>query len=84
MTKQVQIAMGALSAPIHEQLGVPAELVRVEQKLADAITLCSVQGILTDAETRRVRTRLVKNLGTFTPKPGTDPERGDEQPKPGP
>lgn len=58
----MQLRMGAMSPPLHEQYGMDAEDWEWEQKFADAITLLHVHSLLTDAETHRARKRLVKRL----------------------
>ena len=59
---EIEVRFGALSDPIHKQLDVPPSTVEHEQKLADAITLCHIAGVLTDAETDKARRRLFKRL----------------------
>ena len=56
----MQIRFGALAEPLHKQFDVPPSQLELEQKLADAITLCSVHFVMTDAEVRKARQRLVK------------------------
>ena len=58
----MKIRFGALSPPLHEQLGCSKSDLEWEQKLADAITLCNLHSVLTDAETHKARKRLVKKL----------------------
>ena len=59
---KVKIRLGALSPPLHEQLGVDVEATEQAQKCADAITLLHIVGFLTDSETHRSRKRLIKSL----------------------
>ena len=56
----MKIRFGGMVEPLHKQLDVPPSTLESEQKLADAITLCSVHFILTDVEVHRARKRLVK------------------------
>ena len=58
----MQIRFGAMSAELCTQMNVNADEVEIEQKLADAITLCNIQSVLTDAETHKARKRIVKRL----------------------
>ena len=61
-----QIQFGALARPIEEQLADQKLcLPHVErfQRVADAISLLCVQGLLTDAEITRARKRLISLLG---------------------
>lgn len=58
----MQIKFGALSPPLHEQLDVPEDVLKTEQKLADGISLCSIHSILTSAETHNARKRLTKRI----------------------
>jgi hypothetical protein len=59
MTK---LSFGALSPPIHEQLAIDEFRTRPHQRIANAITLLRIQGIITDSETDRARWRLIKRL----------------------
>ncbi len=64
------IRFGALAEPIHTQMGVDAKDVKLEQRLADAITLLNVHDVATDQETRAMRRRVLKTLhDRFTPNP---------------
>ena len=56
----MKIRFGALSEPLHKQLDVPPSELELEQKLADAITLCSIHFIMTDGEVTKARKRLMK------------------------
>ena len=59
-----KITMGALSPQLHKQLDVPPSLLELEQRLADAITLCNIHSVLTDTETHKARKRLMKQVAT--------------------
>ena len=54
--------MGALADPLHQQLDVPPSTLEFEQKMADGLTLCIIHGVVTDAEGRNARKRLVKKI----------------------
>ena len=58
------IAFGALAPPLAEQLGdrLQPQRIALWQRCADAITLLSVHGLLTDAERTRARVRLIKAI----------------------
>ena len=58
----MEIRFGALSEPLHEQLGLPEEDMKLVQRLADAVTLCNIHGILPDGETHKARKRIVKEI----------------------
>ena len=65
MHGKLRVRFGALSPPLHEQLsefGLSKEDLKWQQKLADAISLCNVHFVITDAETRKARQRLMKQL----------------------
>ncbi len=59
----IEVVYGALAPPLHEQLGVAEEKVATEQRLAEAITLLAVQGMLTGKERENARRRLTKRIG---------------------
>lgn len=58
----MQIGFGSFSPELSEQIGVSLDDVKLEQRLADAITLCSIHGVLTDSEVYKARKRIVKIL----------------------
>ena len=58
----MEIRFGALSDPLHKQLEVLPSIIELEQKLADAIVLCNIHGVLTDTETHKARKRIIKML----------------------
>ena len=58
----MQIRFGALSPQLCEQINASPDEVELEQKLADAITLCSIHGVLADSEVHKARKRIVKML----------------------
>ena len=61
MTKSTfSIELGALSKPIHEQLGRPIEYFEKEEAHAKAISRLHIHGLLTDGETLSARKRLMK------------------------
>jgi glycyl-tRNA synthetase alpha subunit len=61
-----RIYFGAMTSSIEEQLSeqnLAIPHVERYQKMADAITLLSVRGLLSQAERKRARQRLVKLIG---------------------
>ena len=60
--QKVKISMGALSPQLHVQLGITEEKAKWMQTLADSITMCNLHSILTDTETQKARTRLIKQI----------------------
>ena len=58
----MDIIFGAMAAPLHEQLDIASDLLALEQRLADAIVLCSVHSILTSHQSSSARKRLVKRI----------------------
>lgn len=59
---KIQVRFGALAAPLHQQLCLPARQAKSIQKSADAITLLAVKGLLSDTETHRARQRLMRMI----------------------
>ena len=62
---ELQVRFGAMSPQLHEQLseyGLTAEDLELEQRLADAIVICDLHGILTTVEAHKARNRLMKKL----------------------
>lgn len=60
--ESITLNLGALCDPISKQLAGLAsqkELARLD-KMADAIVMCAVHGLLSDSEIHRARTKLVK------------------------
>jgi len=55
----MEIKMGALCPKLSEQL---PGLDEKYDKFSDAITLLTIQGILTDSETHKARKRLIKKM----------------------
>ena len=58
----MQISFGAMAKPLHKQLGFDEKEMEWYQKMADAITLLSIQQILCDSETHKARGRLIKRM----------------------
>lgn len=56
------VVLGALAAPLAEQIGVRRDVLKHEQKLADALTLLKVAGICNEAEVEKMNRRLVKRI----------------------
>lgn len=57
------LSFGALSEPLHKQLGRDRAQVAQHQRDADSITRLLVRGILTETEGRKARMRLLKQMG---------------------
>lgn len=62
MAERIQLRFGALSPPLHQQIGCAAELLEHQQYDADAIARLRVRSILTERETDAARRRLVKSI----------------------
>jgi len=60
--RTITLRTGACVPPIHEQLGVSADLVAAHQKDADALVALRVGGVLTHAEAKRAEGRMFKQL----------------------
>ena len=58
----VGIRFGALSPSLHVQLGVEASDLELEQRLADAITLCQIHSVITQSEKDKAHKRLFKRI----------------------
>ena len=63
----IALSFGVLSKPLAEQLAaqghaIPKKNGKILQRFADAISLLSVHGMLSDAEKDRVRNRLLKRI----------------------
>lgn len=58
----ITLEMGALCDPISKQLAgyAPVDKLKPLDELADALTLCYIRGIISDAEVDRSRKRLMK------------------------
>jgi hypothetical protein len=59
------IRFGALAPPLAEQLagiGLPSHCLARWQRYAKALTLLDVGGVLSGAETRRARMRLLRSI----------------------
>ena len=61
-TDKISVHFGALCEPLWEQLECPPSWVAQHQAQADAIVKLHVGGLLTDRETHRARSRLVKKI----------------------
>jgi hypothetical protein len=60
--KKIAVVFGALAPPLHEQLCADHGLLHRDQRDADAISRMGITGLLTEAETRRIRMRLLKRI----------------------
>lgn len=49
----IEVQFGAMAPRLHDQVGLEAGDLALEQRLADAVVLCAVQGVLTEAEKSR-------------------------------
>lgn len=58
----MELRFGALSPPLHKQIGCEPDDLEFEQKMADGIALCNIHGILTDREAHNARKRIVKRI----------------------
>lgn len=66
-TRQLAVTFGAMARPIAEQiaahgLGYPFEKSKKWQKIADAITLLSIHGMISDKVKETARTRLMRMI----------------------
>ena len=59
---KIDLTFGAFARPLSEQLDVAPTQVSAHQRRSDAITLLIVGGILSEAEARRCRLRVVKQI----------------------
>jgi len=57
-----QIIIGAMCAPIHEQIGVTAESVKTYQRAVDSMIFLYIRGYLTESDHDKVGRRIVKDL----------------------
>lgn len=66
MIKKLEFALsiGALSPPLHEQVNLPKKSLATEQKIADAITLLRIHGIVPDAQARKAEQKIVQRVHT--------------------
>ena len=60
--RQLEVSFGALAPRLHDQVDLEAGDLALEQRLADAVVLCAVQGVLTEAEKSRAFARLFKRI----------------------
>lgn len=56
---RLSLTFGALAEPLHKQLGVAKAVMVLYQRLADNVTFLSVHQFLREAETRRMRQKLL-------------------------
>jgi len=59
----MQISMGALSEPLHVQLGVPKKKTKYFQKVADAVTTLLIGGFIRDSVAHSARQDLANRIG---------------------
>lgn len=67
MTRTLNIVFGATAPNLREQMDAQSyrydpETAERWQKEADALTMLFIRGILTETETHRARTRLMKEI----------------------
>ena len=60
--RHIEVAFGALAPRLHDQVGLEAGDLAIEQRMADAVVLCAVQGVLTQAEKNRAFKRIFKRI----------------------
>jgi hypothetical protein len=65
------LELGSLCDPISKQLAgmAPKKDLEPFDAMANAITLCSIHGLVGDAETQRARKRLLKKVAKATANP---------------
>ena len=56
---RLTLTFGVLAKPLHAQIGVPKELTKLYQRLADNIAFLAVHQFLRESEIRRMRQRLI-------------------------
>ena len=56
------IRVGAMAPPLHEQLGVPAELLNHQQQDIDALIRLRVRGVLAPSVARKGEERVIKEV----------------------
>ena len=61
MTK-VQIHIGALAPPLHEQLAVPPEVLDQQQQDIDALIRLRVRGVIPSSVARRGESKVIKEV----------------------
>ena len=64
------VTFGAMADPIHKQLSLPKTACVHVQKMADALTLLSVGGVLSDTAVHGGRKRLMKRLAVIATREG--------------
>ena len=62
MPKKLEIRIGGMAPPLHEQLNLASATVAKEQKLHDAIVLLKVNRMLSKAEVDHAGNRLARQL----------------------
>lgn len=60
--ENLTIRFGPLTEPLHRQLDVAPSRMALFQKIADALTILSLDAYLTDGETHRARKRLIRKI----------------------
>ena len=63
-TRTRTIQLGSLCESLKEQIGdlLPPEKLEALDRMADAITICYVRGVIGDAATNTARKRLMKKI----------------------
>ena len=56
------IEYGAFAGRLSQQTGLKEQNIELEQRMADAITLLGIHGILTEKDKRAARRRLTKRI----------------------
>ena len=57
-----ELDLGALAAPLAEQLGCPPDRAALFQEQLDAVNLLAVQGVVSKATARTLRNRLSERI----------------------
>jgi hypothetical protein len=65
--EKIGIHFGALSQPIHKQLGIKRidEDLKHLQEDADAVTRLAVRGLLADSVVRKTRQKIMKEISKY-------------------
>ena len=54
--------LGAMANPLHEQLGINADLVETEQKAINALNYLRIRKFIPAGEVEKVEKRIIKSL----------------------
>jgi hypothetical protein len=56
------IEFGALASPLYKQYGGSEKKFRLFQRMADAILLLSIRGIMTESEEHKAHEKLIRKI----------------------